>query len=226
MAEWEDALTELIKKRYGSLHAFTEQAGLPYMTIYNMLKRGIASSKTETVKAFYDALNVDWQSMGDLFLNPDYSKLKLMKEARDDEDYSSQELRVFGRIAAGTPIEMEEGDFGFPCPTQLVRKYPKAFFLQVEGESMSRVLPDGCFVLIDPMQKDPIINGKPYAVCVNGYDATVKRVRSLVNGIELIPDSLDPTYRPQVYDNGIEGTESITIIGRVVWYTVPFDHEI
>ena len=147
-------------------------------------------------------------------------------EARADGQYSSKELRVFGRIAAGTPIEMESGDFGFPCPTYLINKHPKAFYLQVDGESMSRVLPDGCYVLIDPSQCDPIVNGQVYAVCVNGYDATVKRVRQLANGIELIPDSLDPTYHPVVYDATSEDTETITIIGRVVWYTVPFDFEV
>lgn len=37
------------------------------------------------------------------------------------------------------------------------------------------------------------------------------------------PDSTDPTYRPTVYDYGEPGTETVTIIGRVVWYTLPFD---
>lgn len=147
-------------------------------------------------------------------------------EASDSNDCTSKEIRVFGRIAAGTPIEMEEGDFGFPCPTYLVEKHPKAFYLQVEGESMSRVLPDGCYVLVDPEQRDPVVNGRVYAVCVNGYDATVKRVRKLANGIELIPDSLDPTYHSMVYDSTVEGTETIIIIGRVVWYTIPYDFEI
>lgn len=29
--------------------------------------------------------------------------------------------------------------------------------------------------------------------------------------------------RPKVYDYGKDGTETITIIGRVVWHTIPFD---
>ena len=139
--------------------------------------------------------------------------------------FASVEVGVYGHIAAGTPIEMVETDFGFPCPTKLVERHPHAFYLVVEGDSMSRVLPNGCYALVDPDQKEPV-NGKAYAVCVNGYDATIKRVRKLANGVELIPDSLDPTYRPVVYDQGVEGTESVTIIGRIVWYTIPFDHEI
>lgn len=173
-------------------------------------------------------------------INPGWSTVKKIQEVFnisdgeiyalyapcDDNDYSSKEVRVYGRIAAGTPLEMDEGDFGFYCPTYLINRYPNAFYLQVEGESMSRVLPNGCYALVDPDQREPIISGQPYALCIDGYDATVKRVRKLENGVELIPDSLDPTYRPKIFDMGIEGTETITIIGRVVWYTLPFDYEI
>lgn len=145
---------------------------------------------------------------------------------RDEEEFSSEELRVYGKIAAGMPLEMEEGDYGFPCPTFLTRRHPKAFFLEVDGESMNRVLPNGSLVLVDPTLREPIVNDSVYAVCVNGYDATVKRVRRLENGLELVPDSADPTFHPMVYDAAVEGTETITVIGRVVWYTVPFDFEI
>lgn len=91
---------------------------------------------------------------------------------------------------------------------------------------MNRVLPDGCYALVDPDEAEPIIEYKVYAVCVNGYSATIKRIRLLANGIELIPDSLDPTYRPTVYDYNDPDTVTITIIGRVVWYCIPFDYDI
>lgn len=87
---------------------------------------------------------------------------------------------------------------------------------------MNRVLPNGCYALVDPDDREPVDN-QAYAVCVNGYSATVKRVRRLANGFELVPDSTDPTYRPMVYDYGVEGTDEITVIGRVFWYTLPFD---
>ncbi|MDY4040994.1 MAG: XRE family transcriptional regulator [Collinsella sp.] len=146
--------------------------------------------------------------------------------ARDEEEFSSSELRVFGRIAAGTPLEMDEGDYGFPCPTYLMKRHPKAFYLRIEGESMNRVLPNGALVLIDPTLREPVINNNVYAVCINGYDATLKRVKQLQNGLELIPDSTDPFYKPTVFDMNDEKTESVTIIGKAVWYTVMFDYEI
>ena len=36
----------------------------------------------------------------------------------------------------------------------------------------------------------------------------------------------DPTYRAMVYGYGVEGTGQISIIGKIVWYCIPFDFEI
>lgn len=139
-----------------------------------------------------------------------------------DPEY--REIPLFGAIAAGTPIEMEAADRTHAVPAALNERYPEAFFLEVRGDSMNRILPNGCYALVNPC-KEVGTDNKPYAVCVNGYDATIKRVRKLNNGFELAPDSTDPTYKPKVYDYGEPDTETVTVIGRVVWYCVPFDFE-
>jgi repressor LexA len=139
-------------------------------------------------------------------------------------DYT--DIPLYGSIAAGTPIEMLDVDDTYPVPTKAHKQYPKAFLLKVDGESMNRTIPNGCYALVDPEQKDDVCDGKPYAVCVNGFDATIKRIRKLANGFELVPDSNDPTYKATIYDFGIEGTETITVIGRVVWYTIPLGFEL
>lgn len=146
------------------------------------------------------------------------------KSAYEDSvvDGSWYETPIYGAIAAGTPIEMIESEGTFPIPAAKHEQYPDAFLLRVEGESMNRILPNGCYALIDPCE-DVERDNQPYAVCVNGFDATIKRVHKLNNGFELVPDSTDPTFKPTVYDYGVEGTETITPIGRVVYYVLPFD---
>ena len=134
------------------------------------------------------------------------------------------DVPLYGSIAAGTPIEMIAVDDTHPIPERVRDAHPGCFLLRVVGESMNRVLPNGSYALVEPCD-EVTHDGKPYAVCVNGYDATIKRVRRLANGFELVPDSNDPTFRPVVYDYGVEGTEVITVIGRVVWYCVPWDWE-
>ena len=109
-----------------------------------------------------------------------------------------------------------------PVPIVMHDRYPNSFLLRVKGTSMDRILPDGCYALVDPC-KTIEHNGDPYAVCVNGYDATIKRVRKLNNGFELVPDSTDPTYPVQTFNYNEPGTETITVIGRVVYYVLPFD---
>lgn len=132
------------------------------------------------------------------------------------------DVPLYGSIAAGTPIEMMEVEDTFPVPAKMHDAHPDAFLLKVEGESMNRILPNGCYALVDPCDTVED-NGAPYAVCVNGYDATIKRVRKLNNGFELVPDSTDPTYPVQTFNYNEPGTETITVIGRVVYYMLPFD---
>lgn len=137
-------------------------------------------------------------------------------------DADMTEVPLYGAIAAGTPIEMLTVDGSYPIPSHVRKKYPDSYLLKVEGESMNRVLPNGCYALVDPRQTADC-NGAPYAVCVNGYDATIKRVRKLNNGFELVPDSNDPTYLKKTYNYNEPDTETITVIGRVVYYVLPYD---
>lgn len=134
------------------------------------------------------------------------------------------EVPLYGAIAAGTPIEMTPVENTQPIPAKVHELHPNAFLLKVEGNSMNRVLPNGSYALIDPC-KTVERDGAPYAVCVNGYDATIKRVRKLNNGFQLVPDSTDPTYETKTYNYNEPGTQTITVIGRVVYYVLPFDWE-
>lgn len=137
---------------------------------------------------------------------------------------SMVEVPLYGAIAAGTPIEMTPVENTQPIPAKVHELHPNAFLLKVEGNSMNRVLPNGSYALIDPC-KTVERDGAPYAVCVNGYDATIKRVRKLNNGFQLVPDSTDPTYETKTYNYNEPETQTITVIGRVVYYVLPFDWE-
>lgn len=107
-------------------------------------------------------------------------------------------------------------------PPILYERYPDAFLLKVVGESMNKILPNGCYALVDPCE-DVEANGKPYAVCVNGYDATIKRVEKLENGFRLKPDSTDPTFSEQTFNYNEPNTDQINVIGRVVYHVIPYD---
>lgn len=128
-------------------------------------------------------------------------------------------------ITATDSTETINSDETYNIPTDIYERFPQAFLLKVEDDSMNRVLPNGCYALINPCQ-EASKSMKAYVVCVNGFDATIKRVKPLSNGYELIPDSIDPTYRPQIFDFNEIDTQPVSIIGEVVWYLVPFGFEI
>ena len=128
-------------------------------------------------------------------------------------------------ISADTPIEMINVEETYDIPSEIHDKYPQAFLLKVVDDSMNRVLPNGCYALINPC-KEAIEPMKAYAVCVDDFDATIQRVKPLSNGYELIPDSIDPTFRSQIFDFNEVDTQSVSIIGEVIWYLVPFGFEI
>lgn len=129
---------------------------------------------------------------------------------------------LLGSISAGKPIDMMGVDEKFPAPLPIIKQHPDAFFLRVEGDSVNRKIPNGYVALIDPNDRETNEHDI-YAVCVNGYSATLKHVRKLANGYELVPDSYDPTQRPIVFDYGQKDTDEITIIGKVIWAAIPFD---
>ncbi len=218
MESIEDAIKRLIKEKYGSIPKFAKAIGLPASSIYSSLERGIANTRTELSDKIYRSLNIDWETAK---LDDNYQCLKL-KVATPDTNMV--DVPLYGAIAAGTPIEMTPVENTQPIPAKVHELHPNAFLLKVEGNSMNRVLPNGSYALIDPC-KTVERDGAPYAVCVNGYDATIKRVRKLNNGFQLVPDSTDPTYETKTYNYNEPGTQTITVIGRVVYYVLPFDWE-
>lgn len=133
---------------------------------------------------------------------------------------------LYGTISAGQPLEMLPVEEYVDLPSSVAQHYPNAFFLKVSGESMNRRLPNGCFVLINPTKAiDATADGKVFAVCVNDADATIKRIHLLYNGVELLPDSTDPTFEPRVLNFGKPG-ETLRIIGEAVWFCSPIDFKL
>lgn len=214
METLEEAVKRLIKEKYGSIPHFAEKIDMPVTSVYNALSRGLKNTRTELTDRIYRELNIDW----DTARLDGFKGLRLKNEQKNP----FIEVPLYGAIATGTPIEMIPTAGTFSMPVQIHDKYPDAFLLRVSGESMNKILPDGCYALVDPCDEIERDN-QPYAICVNGYDATIKRVHKLANGFELVPDSTDPTYKSKIYDYGEPGTEHITVIGRVVYHVIPFD---
>ena len=68
-------------------------------------------------------------------------------------------------ITASAPVESINSSETYDIPIDIYDRFPQAFLLKVEDNSMNRALPNGCYALINPCQEAPKPM-KAYAVCV------------------------------------------------------------
>lgn len=126
-------------------------------------------------------------------------------------------VKVYGKIAAGEPIEMMEDVDEINCPW--ATKPEKLFALQVKGDSMNKVILDGHYAILEKCEEP--ITGKIYAVIVDNENATLKRLHILDGGVILEPLSTNPEHERKTY----EGEEvNIRVIGRYIGCVSPYQN--
>lgn len=106
-------------------------------------------------------------------------------------------IPVFGRVAAGIPIEaiQEEVDWE-DIPREWTRGGKEYFGLLVQGDSMYPKYLEDDIVIVRKTQE--FYSGQDCIVYVNGYDATLKTVKKGADGsFTLIPFNRE--YAPKTY---------------------------
>ncbi|KAA2274714.1 XRE family transcriptional regulator [Staphylococcus haemolyticus] len=122
-----------------------------------------------------------------------------------------KKIPVVSKVSAGLPIYSEENLIDYIYfATNKLNSDKEEFGLKVSGDSMDKIFQDGDIVVVE---KDSVVeNGQLGVVMINGYNATVKRIRYNGDQIILIPESNNSSHYPQVYGKNDE----VKIIGRVV----------
>ena len=210
MGALEDDVRELVLGRYSSLARFAREIDIPEHTLYSALSKGLQKTTLSTIVPICTGLGLD---------PIEIASGRLAFTANKPRPVF---VPLYGSIAAGIPIDMQEADDSFPIPGELHAAFRNAFMLRVEGNSMNRMLPNGSLVLIDPCSTIEV-SRQIYAVAIDSQPATVKRVILHDNGLTLQPDSDDPTYKPQLLDYSMADTPEVSTIGRVVWWCSPFE---
>ena len=126
---------------------------------------------------------------------------------------SPTKIPVLGYVAAGIPIEAitEVLDYEELSP-ELVRDGSEYFGLKIKGDSMEPKISDGDVVIV---RKQPNVDsGQIAIVCINGENATCKKIMKQAGGILLQP--LNPSFAPVFYTVEQIAEIPITILGRVV----------
>lgn len=121
---------------------------------------------------------------------------------------------LLGRVHAGDACEPDVIDDRVPIPYEVRSAHPHGYFLEVEGNCMSRVYPEGCHIYIDPRQQPR--NGSVAVVSIDGADYVMRRLYNTGRTIVLSPDSWDDSYEDIVITG--EDERTVEYVGTVVWF--------
>lgn len=197
MAKEKD-LKRLMENKSGSVKAFSKDIGLAYTTVRSILERGIFNSKVENVIKICKGLNIKPEEIMEI----DEPKVETMPVKK---------IPVVSQISAGLSIYSEENLIDYIYfATDKIDSNKEEFALRISGDSMDKIFQDGDVVVVE---KDSTVeNGQLGVVMINGYNATVKRIRYNDDQVILIPESNNPNHYPQVYS----AKDEVKIVGRVV----------
>ncbi len=117
-------------------------------------------------------------------------------------------LPLYGRIAAGTPIEaLRDESNHIDVPASLLGK-GEYYALEIAGDSMIDAgIFDGDLVIIERCDTAP--NGTIVVALVDGQEATLKRLRKKGKSIAL--EAANPAYETRIF-----GPDRVTVQGRLV----------
>jgi repressor LexA len=124
-------------------------------------------------------------------------------------DVSSVELPLYGKIAAGTPIEaLRDQTTTVGVPANMLSRGSEHYALEVAGDSMIDAgILDGDTVIIQ--RCDTAENGTVVVALVDDEEVTLKRLRRRGNSIALEPAN-------KAYETRIFKPDSVKVQGRLV----------
>lgn len=122
-------------------------------------------------------------------------------------------IKVFGRVAAGVPLEMIEDIYGEEeIHPDMLKGGQEYFGLVIHGDSMEPKMSEGDVVIV--RKQEDAETGEIVIATVNGDDATCKRLKKYRDGIELI--GLNPSFPPMFFSNEEITRLPVCILGKVV----------
>ena len=119
---------------------------------------------------------------------------------------------VLGDVAAGVPIEAVEDIVDYEEIDTALAATGEFFGLRIKGASMEPRIREGDVVIV--RKQDDAETGDTAVVLVNGDSATVKKIKKMPDGIQLIPTN--PAYDPMYYTAAEVESLPVRILGRVI----------
>jgi repressor LexA len=130
-----------------------------------------------------------------------------------EETKTVVKIPILGYVAAGIPIEAITDILDYEeISPDMIKDGSEYFGLEIKGDSMEPVISNGDYVIVK--QQETCDSGQIAIVCVNGDNATCKKIIRQESGIMLVP--FNPQYETVFYSNEQIEQIPITIFGVVV----------
>lgn len=143
----------------------------------------------------------------------DDSNIKRVPGAITPTEPRKAYLPLLGKVHAGDAQEPQVFDERISLPYEVWERHRDGYFLQVEGQCMSKIYPEGSYILIDPAQRP--VNGSIAVVSIDGADYVMRRLYKGSSVLVLSPDSWEEGYDDIV----IAGDDhTVEFVGSVVWF--------
>lgn len=143
----------------------------------------------------------------------DGSNIKRVPGAITPTEPRKAYLPLLGKVHAGDAQEPQVLDERISLPYEVWERHRDGYFLQVEGQCMSKIYPEGSYILIDPTQRP--VNGSIAVVSIDGADYVMRRLYKGSSVLVLSPDSWEAGYEDIV----IAGDDhTVEFVGSVVWF--------
>ncbi len=203
MGKFQNILKSLRTARSLTQDELSKQLKISRSTI-GMYEKGAREPDFETLELIADFFNVDID-----YLLGRTAKTTYIPSAPTRKGVA---INVYGRVAAGIPLEMIEDIIDTEEITEEMARTGEFFGLQIHGDSMEPKFSEGDVVIV--RQQDDAESGDIVIATINGDEATCKRLRKYRDGIELV--SNNPSYEPMFFSNDDIIEKPVKIIGRVV----------
>ena len=178
-----DLVREQMLERGVTQTAMAELMGLPSQSAFSNILKGKRKITADEAAIVYQFLGIGRE--------PDF-----------------RVASVIGITSAGRWREAIEMPIGqMPYPTAVAGR--NAFGLEVDGDSMDRLIEDGGWVLIDPDRKE-LSPGSCYLILNSEGEATIKMYQRM-------PARFEPCSHNPEHESFLAGDHEFSVIGQVVW---------
>lgn len=150
------------------------------------------------------------------------TKSYLLGEVEEVElpDFTNDiKVPYFGQVSAGNfeGVEVDSKELEVPEIAFNGRNPKECIALQVNGDSMNKILSNGSYIIIHDYRRnqDYKLNNNDILVLRLGGEYTVKRVRRTETKLHLDPVSYSDEFKTNTFD--LESLEEIEVIGKVIY---------